>query len=113
MPLAPGEEFVGYTIKRKLGSGGIGEVYLAQHPRLPRQEALKILRAEFETVDDGVPVVRTSGMLGPDSVNKRISQSPSARTHSGQRLDRQGCSERSGKDPDSTEYQRDCQLDPF
>ncbi len=37
--------FAGYTIVRLLGSGGMGEVYLAQHPRLPRQDALKVLRA--------------------------------------------------------------------
>ena len=43
MPLAPGDAFAGYTIVRLLGSGGMGEVYLAQHPRLPRQDALKIL----------------------------------------------------------------------
>jgi len=35
--------FDGYTIERLLGTGGMGEVYLAQHPRLPRREALKIL----------------------------------------------------------------------
>jgi serine/threonine-protein kinase len=45
MPLAAGETFAGYTIVRLLGSGGMGEVYLAQHPRLPRQDALKILPA--------------------------------------------------------------------
>lgn len=45
MPLADGAEFAGYTIVRLLGAGGMGEVYLVQHPRLPRQEALKILPA--------------------------------------------------------------------
>ncbi|MEZ0342470.1 serine/threonine-protein kinase [Mycobacterium sp. pV006] len=43
MPLREGAEFAGYSIIRLLGSGGMGEVYLAQHPRLPRLEALKIL----------------------------------------------------------------------
>ncbi|MCW2559960.1 MAG: protein kinase family protein [Mycobacterium sp.] len=51
MPLVPrpfdaGTIFAGYTIVRRLGSGGMGEVYLAQHPRLPRQDALKVLRPE-------------------------------------------------------------------
>lgn len=41
--LIPGEVFAGYTIIRLLGRGGMGEVYLAEHPRLPRREALKIL----------------------------------------------------------------------
>ena len=45
MPLPAGETFAGYTIVRLLGSGGMGEVYLAQHPRLPRQDALKVLPA--------------------------------------------------------------------
>ena len=43
MPLNSGEVFAGYMIQRLLGTGGMGEVYLAQHPRLPRQDALKIL----------------------------------------------------------------------
>ncbi|MET0454095.1 MAG: serine/threonine-protein kinase [Mycobacterium sp.] len=43
MPLADGEMFAGYLIIRRLGAGGMGEVYLVQHPRLPRREALKIL----------------------------------------------------------------------
>ena len=45
MPLAAGEEIAGYTIVRSLGAGGMGEVYLAQHPRLPRYDALKVLSA--------------------------------------------------------------------
>ena len=35
--------YAGFAILRQLGSGGIGEVYLVDHPRLPRREALKIL----------------------------------------------------------------------
>ena len=46
MPLAGGDGFAGYTIVRQLGSGGMGEVYLAQHPRLPRRDALKLLARE-------------------------------------------------------------------
>jgi serine/threonine-protein kinase len=46
MPLADGQIFAGYTIGRILGAGGMGEVYLAQHPRLPRQDALKVLGTE-------------------------------------------------------------------
>jgi len=45
MPLAEGDQIAGYTIVRSLGAGGMGEVYLAQHPRLPRQDALKVLSA--------------------------------------------------------------------
>jgi serine/threonine protein kinase, bacterial len=45
MPLAPGASFAGYTIVRMLGTRGMGEVYLAQHPHLPRRDALKILPA--------------------------------------------------------------------
>lgn len=44
MTLGVGDVFAGYTIIRLLGAGGMGDVYLAQHPRLPRREALKILR---------------------------------------------------------------------
>src|SRR5882757_7459942 len=43
MPFNNGDVFAGYVIERLLGTGGMGEVYLAQHPRLPRHDALKIL----------------------------------------------------------------------
>jgi serine/threonine protein kinase, bacterial len=49
MPLRIGETFAGYRILRLLGSGGMGEVYLVQHPRLPRQEALKVLRPDISS----------------------------------------------------------------
>jgi serine/threonine-protein kinase len=45
MPLVDGQVIAGYTILRWLGTGGMGEVYLAQHPRLPRRDALKVLSA--------------------------------------------------------------------
>lgn len=47
MPIANGELFAGFQILRPLGFGGMGEVYLVAHPRLPRQDALKILPAEM------------------------------------------------------------------
>ena len=46
-PLNDGAIFAGFRIVRSLGSGGMGEVYLIQHPRLPRRDALKILSADL------------------------------------------------------------------
>ena len=47
MPVSVGETFAGYTILRVLGAGGMGTVYLAAHPRLPRQDALKVLPSQW------------------------------------------------------------------
>jgi serine/threonine protein kinase len=52
MPLNNGEVFAGYVIQQLLGTGGMGEVYLAQHPRLPRQDALKVLSMPATTDDE-------------------------------------------------------------
>ena len=41
--LEPGSVFAGYTVEQVLGVGGMGTVYLAAHPRLPRKAALKLL----------------------------------------------------------------------
>ena len=38
-----GEIVAGFRIDRLIGSGGMGEVYLVHHPRLPRLDALKLL----------------------------------------------------------------------
>ncbi|MVU76809.1 protein kinase [Nocardia sp. ET3-3] len=42
-----GEVLAGYTIERVLGSGGMGGVYLARHPRMNRFVALKVLNDAF------------------------------------------------------------------
>ncbi|TPG36080.1 serine/threonine-protein kinase [Mycolicibacterium hodleri] len=49
MPLATGETFAGYVISRLLGAGAMGEVYLAEHPRLPRRDALKVMALNVST----------------------------------------------------------------
>ncbi|MCV7084104.1 serine/threonine-protein kinase, partial [Mycolicibacterium insubricum] len=47
MTLSAGDSVAGYTVVRPLASGRTGEVYLAKHPRLPRQDAVKVLTAEL------------------------------------------------------------------
>lgn len=47
MPLVSGVTVAGFNIGRLLASGQIGELYLAEHPRLPRQYALKIVSADL------------------------------------------------------------------
>ncbi len=54
MPLSAGQTFAGYRIIRRLGSGGMGEVYLAQHPRLPRRDALKLLGTDVSADSNAV-----------------------------------------------------------
>ncbi len=45
-------EIAGYRVIRQLGAGGMGQVFLVQHPRLPRQDALKLLDAGVSRNDD-------------------------------------------------------------
>jgi serine/threonine-protein kinase len=52
MPLAAGDTFAGYHIVRLLGAGAMGEVFLAEHPRLPRRDALKVMALKVSTDDE-------------------------------------------------------------
>src|SRR5581483_3019241 len=45
--LGVGSVFAGYRVERVLGAGGMGTVYLARNPDLPRFEAIKVLSAEL------------------------------------------------------------------
>ena len=52
MALSVGTVLAGYTIEAVAGSGGMGTVYRATHPRLPRSDALKILSEELSRNDE-------------------------------------------------------------
>jgi serine/threonine protein kinase len=42
-----GQTIGNYLVRQKLGEGGMGSVYLAEHPHIGKKVALKILHAEF------------------------------------------------------------------
>ena len=50
--LTAGSQVAGYRVIRELGRGGMGAVYLAAHPTLPRHDALKVLSAELSRDPD-------------------------------------------------------------
>ena len=41
--LGTGEVFAGWRVERELARGGMGVLYLAHHPRLPRMDVIKVL----------------------------------------------------------------------
>jgi serine/threonine-protein kinase len=44
-----GQTVGNYLVTQKLGEGGMGSVYLAEHPTIGKKVALKVLHAEFST----------------------------------------------------------------
>ena len=52
--LAPGAQIERYEVVSLLGTGGMSRVYLAQDARLRRKIALKILKAELTTNEEGL-----------------------------------------------------------
>ena len=44
-----GQTVGNYLVKQKLGEGGMGSVYLAEHPTIGKKVALKVLHAEFSS----------------------------------------------------------------
>ena len=56
---APPDPIIGmtignYQVRQKLGEGGMGSVYLAEHPHIGKKVALKVLHAEFSSNTDVV-----------------------------------------------------------
>ncbi len=49
-----GQTIGNYLVTQKLGEGGMGAVYLAEHPHIGKKVALKVLHAEFASNEDVV-----------------------------------------------------------
>jgi len=49
-----GQTIGNYVVRTKLGEGGMGSVYLAEHPAIGKKVALKVLHAEFAANHDVV-----------------------------------------------------------
>ena len=47
MTLNKGDDFAGYQIEARIGSGGMATVYQAYHQRLDRHVAIKVLHESF------------------------------------------------------------------
>ncbi|MFT5523841.1 MAG: RIO-like serine/threonine protein kinase [Pirellulaceae bacterium] len=52
--LVTARRFGQYRLKKRIGSGGMGEVYLAEHQMLKRPSAIKLIRPGFDTAAEAV-----------------------------------------------------------
>src|SRR5947208_17084477 len=47
-----GQTIGNYLVTQKLGEGGMGSVYLAEHPSIGKKVALKVLHPEFSSNEE-------------------------------------------------------------
>ena len=72
MSLSPGTRLDGYELIQILGSGGMGEVWLARDVGLGRKVALKLLPLDFQQRPTPRSALRAGGARG----NRRYSSGP-------------------------------------
>lgn len=84
MGVAIGSHIGGYQILELIGRGGMGEVYKAQHPRLPRADAIKLLNSTYGSdLDTGARFEREADLVAPLSHPNLVSVLDRG-THEGQ-----------------------------
>ena len=59
-----GQTVGNYLVTQKLGEGGMGSVYLAEHPTIGKKVALKVLHAEFSPNQEVVDALLQRGQGG-------------------------------------------------
>ena len=59
-----GQTIGNYLVTQKLGEGGMGSVYLAEHPSIGKKVALKVLHSEFSTNQEVAAAVLPRGQGG-------------------------------------------------
>lgn len=62
--LEPGSVFAGYQILERIGAGGMGALYRARHPRLNRDEAIKVIGTGAEQAEMRARFVREAQLAG-------------------------------------------------
>ena len=70
LELKKGDLLNHYQIIRKIGTGGMGEVYLAEDTKLERRVAIKILNAAFDEDESNLKeAMQKSGVVDKPDVN--------------------------------------------